>query len=138
MITKVAFLRCGLDKAFRLLTEQAGEWWPADRRHTKDAASQIRIESGGRFFERASDGREIELGVVRVFEPPSRLVLDWYPGTGPTQPTHVEIALTPEGEGTRVTVVHLPGPAGEELYKQRAPAYEKSWDLVLDALTAAA
>lgn len=101
MIRKTLLLACDPDRAFELLTRQAGAWWPPDRRHTQDPRSQIFIEPGGRFFERATDGREVELGVVRVFSPPERLVLDWYPGSGAEQPTHVEIALRAEGDGTR-------------------------------------
>ena len=91
MIVKSTMLRCSVDRAFELFTEHAGLWWPPERRHTADAASEIRLEPSGRFFERAMDGTEVELGVVRVFEPARRLVLDWYPGTGREQPTRVEI-----------------------------------------------
>ena len=69
MIIKSVFLRCDPGRAFALFTEHAGLWWPAQRRHTRDAASTIRMEAGGRFFERANDGAEVELGVVRLYEP---------------------------------------------------------------------
>jgi hypothetical protein len=75
MIVKSVVLRCGAQRAFSLFTEHAGQWWPADRRHTDDPASAIRIEASGRFVERASDGTEVDLGLVRLFEPAHRLVL---------------------------------------------------------------
>jgi uncharacterized protein YndB with AHSA1/START domain len=115
------------------LTREAGSWWPSDRRHTNDPKSSIVIDAGGRFFERATGGTEVELGVVRVFEPPRRLVLDWYPGTGSAEPTHVEILLLPDGAGTRVHLVHRPGPHSADSYVKRAAAYEKSWTLVFVA-----
>jgi uncharacterized protein YndB with AHSA1/START domain len=133
MIEKSLFLPCAPERAFLLLTEQAGHWWPPDRRHTKDPESRILIEARGRFFERAADGTEVELGVVRVFEPPRKLVLDWYPGTGPSEPTHVEILLFPEGTGTRVQLFHKPGPHSASSYAKKAAAYERSWTLVLAA-----
>jgi uncharacterized protein YndB with AHSA1/START domain len=68
-----------------------------------------------------------------VFEPPRRLVLDWYPGTGPAEPTHVEILLVPEGAGTRVHLVHRAGAHSADSYAKRAAAYEKSWTLVFAA-----
>jgi uncharacterized protein YndB with AHSA1/START domain len=138
MIEKTLLLPCEPAHAFSLLTEQAGNWWPSDRRHTKDPSSAILIEHGGRFFERAADGTEVELGVVRIFEPPSRLVLDWYPGTGPKEPTQVEILLTAEGDGTRVRLVHRAGPSSAESYVKKAAAYEQSWTLVFAAWLAAA
>jgi uncharacterized protein YndB with AHSA1/START domain len=140
VIEKTLLLPCPPDRAFALLTEEAGSWWPRDRRHTPEPDSVIVIERGGRFCERASDGTEVELGVVRVFEPSRRLVLDWYPGTGPAEPTHVEILLVPEGTGTRVHLVHRAGPHSAESYVRKAAAYERSWTFVfaawLDAATA--
>ena len=136
MIIKSVLLACNPQRAFALFTEQAGLWWPADRRHTADAHSAIRIESGGRFFERAADGSEVELGVVRHFEAPDRLRLDWYPGTGQANPTQVDIRFEAVDGGTRVTVRH--GPAGAAAaaaaFERTAPAFAQSWNLVLAAL----
>ena len=138
MIRKTVLLACGPEKAFDLFVNRAGEWWPVDRRHTKDPASAIRLERSGRFFERATDGREVELGIVRLFDAPRRLILDWYPGTGPQQPTAVEITFEAESDGTRVTVEHREGPQSTDVYPLRAPAYEKSWTLVFAAWEGAA
>jgi uncharacterized protein YndB with AHSA1/START domain len=135
MIVKSIDLRCEPARAFALFTEHAGEWWPAERRHLKDAApTVIRIEATGRFFERSSDGIEVELGVARAFEPARRLVLDWYPGTGPASPTQVEVRFEAIDTGTRVTVTHGPGKAGTNLFECSAPGYHRSWDVVLAAL----
>jgi uncharacterized protein YndB with AHSA1/START domain len=138
VIEKTLLLPCRPERAFALLTEQAGSWWPSDRRHTKDSNSAIFIERSGRFYERAADGTEVELGVVRVFDPPRRLLLDWYPGTGPGEPTHVEILLAPEGDKTRVRLEHRAGPSSAESYAKKAAAYERSWTLVLAAWLEAA
>ena len=134
MIIKSVVLRCDPGRAFALFTEHAGLWWPADRRHTGDATSMIRMEAAGRFFERASDGAEVELGVVRLYEPANRLLLDWYPGTGPANPTQVSVTFEAIDEGTRVTVHHGPGQAGAGAFGRNAPAYGLSWDIVLAAL----
>jgi hypothetical protein len=92
---------------------------------------------GGRFFERASDGREVELGRVRAFEPPKRLLLDFYPGTDAAHPTEVEVHFVHEEGGTRVVVHHRATKASESLFGARAPRYVASWDLVLPALARA-
>ena len=134
MIVKSVVLGCDPQRAFILFTEHAGLWWPIDRRHTDDAASEIRLESVGRFFERAVDGTEVELGFVRTFEPASRLILDWYPGTGPDSPTQVEVIFEAAGAGTRVTIRHGPGAAGLERFGRNAPIYDRSWDAVLAAM----
>jgi uncharacterized protein YndB with AHSA1/START domain len=138
MIRKSVLLACPPERAFALFTERAGEWWPVSRRHTGDPASQIRIVASGRFWERAGDGTEVELGRVRAWDPPRRLVLDFYPGTDPDHPTDLEVTFAAEGEGTRVTVVHGPTPASAGLWAERAPRFEGSWDQVLAAFAVAA
>lgn len=138
MILKSVVLACDPQRAFALFTEHAGLWWPADRRHTQDARSMIRIEAAGRFFERSNDGVEVELGAVLRFEPARRLLLDWYPGTGPADPTQVEVTFEAVDGGTRVTIHHGPGAAGELAFSRNAPAYARSWEVVLAALAALA
>ena len=134
MITRSVTLRCDPARAFSLFTENAGKWWPADRRHTDDESSTIRIEPTGRFFERANDGTEVELGIVLVFEPNRRLVIDWYPGTGPERATRVDVHFEAVDRGTRVTVSHHAGGATAETFSRNAPIYERSWDAVLAAV----
>lgn len=136
MISKSVVLRCDPAHAFALFTEKAGEWWPADRRHTGDLASTIRIEPAGRFFERAADGTEVELGIVRVFEPAKRLLIDWYPGTGPEAATAVDVRFEPVEAGTLVTVTHDRGDASADGFARNAAAYARSWDSVLAAVAA--
>jgi uncharacterized protein YndB with AHSA1/START domain len=134
MIIKSVVLRCSPERAFALFTEHAGLWWPPECRHTRDASSEIRLEASGRFFERARDGTEGELGVVRAFEPASRLMLDWYPGTGRENPTQVEVKFEAIATGTRITIIHGPGVAGIDRFDRNAPIYGRAWDRVLAAL----
>lgn len=124
--------------AFELFTQRIGEWWPADRRHGQDPASEIFLLQSGRFYERARDGREVELGIVRSWEPPRRILLDFFIATGPEQPTEVEITFAGQEGGTRVTVTHGPKPDSEDLWTERAPRYQRSWEVVLAALSRAA
>jgi hypothetical protein len=138
MMTKSVVLPIGPDAAFALFTEHAGEWWPPERRHTDDPQSQILILPSGRFFERARDGREVDLGQVRTWNPPRLILLDFFIATGPERPTEVEIAFEPAGQGVEVTVTHRPKPSSQDLWDARAPRYAESWDRVLAALARAA
>ncbi len=134
MIEKSVLLACPPEKAFQLFTAQVTEWWPKTHRLTRDPESQLFLEPSGRFWERARDGREMDLGRVRAWEPPHRLALDFYMGTNPAQPTSVEVTFTPEDQGTRVSVHHRPLPESQELWQQRAPVFQRSWEAVLQAL----
>jgi hypothetical protein len=138
VLKKSVALACAPERAFELFTRHAGEWWPAERRHTKDPTSAITILETGRFYERSSAGQEVELGRVRVWDPPWRLVLDWYPGTDSDHPTEVTVTFEPVGPGTRMTLEHRPTASSEDLWNQRAPRYDASWELVLAALSARA
>ena len=137
-IEKTVFLPLPPARAFALFTEEISQWWPEDRRHTKDPDSEIFLLAGGRFYERARDGHEVELGRVRVFEPARQLALDFYIGADPQHPTEVQVTFTAEDGGTRVVVDHRPTPASDEIWKLRAPAFERSWGIVLAAVAGAA
>jgi Activator of Hsp90 ATPase homolog 1-like protein len=138
MMVKSVVLPLAPLAAFDLFTQKIGEWWPVDRRHTQDPASAIFLLQSGRFYERARDGREVELGRVRSWELPKRILLDFFIATGPERPTEVEITFAAQGSGTCVTVTHRPKPESEPLWTERAPRYERSWDVVLAALARAA
>jgi Activator of Hsp90 ATPase homolog 1-like protein len=139
MIEKSAFLECPPERAFALFTEHASDWWPETLRHTSDPASEIRLLASGRFWERATDGREVELGRVIAWEPAQRLILDFYPGTDADHPTKVVVSFAADGEGgTRVVVLHGPKPESADLFAKRAPRFERSWTLMLPALEDAA
>jgi hypothetical protein len=120
--------------AFDLFTQRIGEWWPPDRRHSGDPNSEIFLLESGRFYERTDQGLEIELGCVRDWRLAERILIDFFIATGPERPTEVEIAFSPQGNGTRVVVTHRPKPSSEALWTQYATRYAQSWDAVLSAL----
>jgi hypothetical protein len=138
MIVKSVHLPLAPAAAFALVTDRIDEWWPVERRHAESPGSQIFLLASGRFYERAGDGTEVELGFVRTWDFPRRIVLDFFIATGPERPTEVEIAFVARGAGTEVTVQHRPKPSSEALWSERAPRYARSWDEVLAALVTAA
>lgn len=88
----------------------------------------------GRFWERAPDGHEVELGRVTMWDPPRRLALDFYPGTDADHPTEVVVSFALEGGGTRIVVAHGPKVESADLWAAGAPGFERAWDLMLPAL----
>jgi uncharacterized protein YndB with AHSA1/START domain len=135
MIVNSVLLQLNAQQAFQLFTSSINDWWPTDRRHTKDPASAIFLLASGRFFERADNGLEVDLGKVATWDEPHRILIDFYIATGSDHPTEVEIRFDPEGTGTRVTVTHRPKPGSAHLWDQRAPRYVSSWKAVLEALS---
>jgi hypothetical protein len=77
MIVNSVLLQLSAQRAFQLFTSSISDWWPADRRHTKDPASTISLLASGRFFERAADGLEVDLGKVTTWDEPHRILLDF-------------------------------------------------------------
>jgi hypothetical protein len=138
VIEKSAYLRCAPAQAFALFTERASDWWPEPLRHTADPRSQIRLLSSGRFWERAADGHEVELGRVVVWEPAKRLILDFYPGTDTEHPTEVVVKFAAENGGTRIIVEHRPKPESADLWAAGAPGFKRAWELMLPTLQRAA
>ena len=112
-LDKSVFLSCSPDAAFRLFTQEISKCWPVSHRRSKEPASQLFLLESGRFYELAPDTREFDLGRVRAWEPPQRLLLDFYLGTDAEHPTEVEVTFTPESAGTRVRIKHRPGAASE-------------------------
>lgn len=133
MIQKSVVLPCSVERAFALFTERINDWWPPERRHHPQRDGVIAL-TRERVFEADPTGHVVELGKVRCWEPPHRIVLDWYPGTDSHHPTEVEVRFVPEDAVTRVEITHGPGPASLELFPARAPRYALSWDLVLRSL----
>jgi Activator of Hsp90 ATPase homolog 1-like protein len=136
VIAKRVQLACDPLRAFEIFTEQASIWWPPARRHTGDADSAIAMLATGRFWERARDGHEVELGRVLEWRPGEQLVLDFYPGSDADHPTRVVVLFEARDGGTLVTVEHAPLPASEAIWSQRAAKFAQSWDILLPALAA--
>jgi uncharacterized protein YndB with AHSA1/START domain len=138
VINKSVHLPLSLEQAFELFTHEISLWWPADRRHLNDPDSELFLQESGRFYERASNGTELDLGRVRVWERPHRIVLDFFMGTDATHPTAVEIRFVAEDGGTRVSVTHQPQAGSADMWDKRAAIFGRSWDAVLSALRDAA
>jgi hypothetical protein len=137
VVLKSVWLPRDPPRAFTLFTERIHDWWPPERRHIQGGDSVVEL-SPQRFWERAVDGREVELGQVRAWEEPTRIVLDFYPGTDRDHPTVVTVTFVAERNGTQVIVEHRPTVASAALWHARVSAFVRSWDVVLPALQRAA
>jgi hypothetical protein len=88
-------LQCPADHAFEVWTTRIGAWWPKGHSVSGTPGTVVVLETwlGGRIFERATDGAEIDWGVVTQWSPPRRLGYTWHIGRDPVQATEVIMAV---------------------------------------------
>jgi uncharacterized protein YndB with AHSA1/START domain len=109
-------------EAFRVFTERGAQWLPPEHRFLRDAVA-VTMEPGlgGRFYERAADGREAVRGTLVAWDPPRRLAVTWRIGPGwrplpdDERAPVIEVEFRPAGpRETEVTLTytHLDGEMG--------------------------
>jgi hypothetical protein len=135
-------------RAFRVFTEEHGQWWPLATHHIGEKAAETAIiepRAGGRWFERAADGTECLWGKVAVWDPPGRLVLSWEISPNwkhdETLATEVEVRFVVLGPAlTRIELEHRQlerlGDAAEAM--RGAFDSEGGWSGILQAYAARA
>jgi uncharacterized protein YndB with AHSA1/START domain len=99
-------------RAFEVFTNQIAQWWRPNAlfQFTAGHNGTLRFEPGasGRLTETYDDGTVFEVGRVKVWEPPRRLVLSWrHASFEPDQETELEVRFDAVGAQTRVTVEHF-------------------------------
>jgi uncharacterized protein YndB with AHSA1/START domain len=98
-------------RAFDVFTREIGLWWKPNLlfNFTPRSPGVLAFEpgEGGRLVETLPSGKVFEIGRIRVWDPPARLVFGWRQATfAPGQDTEVEVRFEALGEETRVTVEH--------------------------------
>ncbi|MEA2576075.1 MAG: hypothetical protein QOH93_3373 [Chloroflexia bacterium] len=135
-VKKTIVVRCGLEKAFRTWTERIDAWWPKGHSLSGDPGTTIFIENrvGGRIYERTPGGMEHDWGEVLAWEPPDHFAYHWYLGSGPKQPTRVDVNFIGHlGGSTRVEVTHCGPELIGELWTRNNSRYDSAWEAVLPA-----
>ena len=133
LLTRTISLNCSIDHAFAVFTDKIDLWWPRGHRKHREGVLRLDPRDGGALIDRAPDGSEYTMGAVTAIEPPTRLSLDWFPGSA-AAPTSVEIAFAEAGDGTSITVTHRPLLETTSIWPQRVETFTRGWDSVLPAL----
>jgi len=98
------------ERAFEAFVEEIGEWWRPDMLfQTTPRPGVLSFEPGpaGRLIETRTGGKVFEIGRIRVWEPPNRLVFSWRQASFPPGlHTEVEVGFEAVGEETRVSIEH--------------------------------
>jgi hypothetical protein len=91
---------CDAAHAFAIWTARFGTWWPRGHTISGDPdAIVLEPRPGGRIFERARDGTEIDWGEIVRWEPPAGLSYLWHIRRDRSQATEVAIAFVEAGPG---------------------------------------
>lgn len=139
-VHKTLNVACSVEQAFATFTERIGDWWPLATHSVDGERSQsVRFEPGvdGRLVELLADGTEAVWGYILDWDPPNGLRFSWHPGidcvrTEVHEVTDVEVTFAPEGDGTRVELVHSGWERLGERGIQGRESYNTGWDPVLD------
>jgi uncharacterized protein YndB with AHSA1/START domain len=107
-------VRATPERAFAAFVEEIGDWWrPSQLFQTTPRPGRLSFDrpdadgEGGRLIETRDGGKVFEIGRIRAWEPPHRLVFSWRQANFPVDlHTEVEVAFEAVGEETRVSVEH--------------------------------
>lgn len=100
------------ERAFQVFVAEIGAWWRPNMlfRFTPRDPGAMAFEPGpgGRLIETRAGGKVFEVGKIRAWEPPDRIVFGFRQATfTPDQDTEVEARFEAVGGGeTRVTISH--------------------------------
>ena len=98
------------ERAFAAFVDEIGAWWrPSPLFQTTPRPGRLSFEpgEGGRLIETREGGKVFEIGKIRVWGPPHRLVFAWRQASFPPDLyTEVEVAFQAVGEETRISIEH--------------------------------
>jgi uncharacterized protein YndB with AHSA1/START domain len=102
------------ERAFDLFTNRMVEWWPEEHHLATSPVVAMTVEPrvGGRIYDSCEDGSESVWGQVTEWDPPSGFTFawmitgTWQLETDVDKASRVSVSFAPDGDGTRVTVVH--------------------------------
>jgi uncharacterized protein YndB with AHSA1/START domain len=98
------------ERAFAAFVDEIGAWWrPSPLFQTTPRPGRLSFEpgDGGRLIEMREGGKVFEIGTIRAWDPPRRLVFSWRQANFPLDlHTEVEVGFEAVGEETRVSIEH--------------------------------
>jgi uncharacterized protein YndB with AHSA1/START domain len=99
------------ERVFEAFTAEIGRWWRPNSLFAFRPGNPgvLCLEPGpqGRLIETNAEGQVFEIGRIRLWQPPRRLVFAWRQASfAPDQETEVEVHFDEVGSETRVTVEH--------------------------------
>jgi uncharacterized protein YndB with AHSA1/START domain len=145
-VKKTLTVNAAQARAFDVFTNGIDRWWPAGHHLGNAPVKQQIIEPrvGGRWYTIHQDGSQTVTGIMRVWEPPHRIVFSWdinaqwKPDT--TVGSEVEVRFVAEGPSqTRVELEHRKFESlGEEDGTRMRNGVDNGWPEILEFFKAQA
>jgi uncharacterized protein YndB with AHSA1/START domain len=131
VIRKTIHVNALPERAFEVFTAEWSRWWPTETHSMAQGETAVDWQPGGPVVETKGDERH-EWADVLELDPPHSFRLRWR--VNPEKPpTEIRVSFAPDGDGTRVDLVH----SGWEVFAERADqelqGYTSGWDVVLAA-----
>ena len=113
-VRKSVMVQASPERAFGVFTSGIDRWWPKSHGIGAAAVKESIIEPfvGGRWYTKCTDGSEVTVGHVRVWEPAQRFVVSWEisaqwkPDSREQFASEVEVRFVADPAGTRVELEH--------------------------------
>ncbi len=121
-------------QAFEFFTVHLSRWWPLESYSVSGKRCETAIfelAEGGEIFELAENSEKFVWGTVRIFEPPSRIVFSWHPGSPAEFAQEVEVLFRPSSAGTHVSLEHRGWKALGDRAESTRSQYVPGWAHVL-------
>lgn len=104
-------VKASRERAFEVFVGEIGAWWRPNMlfQTTPRAPGRLAFEpgEGGRLTETLASGKVFEIGRIRIWAPPERLVFSWRQANFPPDlETEVEVRFEAVGVETRISVEH--------------------------------
>jgi uncharacterized protein YndB with AHSA1/START domain len=133
-VRKSVVVRCTPERAFHVYTERMGDWYPIEGHSIFDDANSTIVwegRVGGQVYELSTKGEKGLWGTITAWDPPNELRMSWHPARDEETAQELTIRFTPEGDGTRVEIVHTGWERVGPDFRERMAGYDEGWSSVL-------
>lgn len=137
-VERTVLIAAAPQRVWQAWVQDINRWWTEPYYNDKSRVTGLEFEPrlGGRFMEKwGEDGSGFLIGHVVEWLPPQRLAYTWSERSWGGIVTQVSLELQPEGENTRLTLVHAGFERLPEAEKLRA-GYDRGQGILIDQLKA--
>lgn len=133
-IVKTIEVPCNCERAFTVFVNDVSSWWPRDKNSVSamngEVAKKVVIEAreGGRVYEIGHDDQEHHWGSVTIYQPFSKLAMNWHIGLSADSPSKVTVDFIELDNGsTRVELTHSDWESFGDKAQDMRNGYNSGW-----------